>query len=192
MSKGNKGKQPEVKVEVNEPVTNKYDPKEIEKYQKNGFLSKIPYWVKAILMKYWFFGAIIFFMMMGIPGLASSLKYVVAGIAGGAIIDVACNNILLLIETNKHEARHFMICPKSKHGVLSLFINVVYGLALFTATAYTCDAIIKLYKDGTFWLFQEPLTIALILSIYDGVVLGIKFGIVSLVKYLKAKKNNKI
>ena len=192
MSKGNKGKQPEVKVEVNEPVTNKYDPKEIEKYQKNGFLSKIPYWVKAILMKYWFFGAIIFFMMMGIPGLASSLKYVVAGIAGGAIIDVACNNILLLIETNKHEARHFMICPKSKHGVLSLFINVLYGLALFTATAYTCDAIIKLYKDGTFWLFQEPLTIALILSIYDGVVLGIKFGIVSLVKYLKAKKNNKI
>ena len=36
------------------------DIKEMKKYDK-GFLNKVPYSVKAILIKYWFYGAVCFF-----------------------------------------------------------------------------------------------------------------------------------
>ena len=36
---------------------------DLHAYKQQGFLARIPYWLKAVLLKYWFYGAICFFVL---------------------------------------------------------------------------------------------------------------------------------
>ena len=62
---------------------------EIKKYDK-GFLNKVPYSIKAILIKYWFYGAVCFFSLMGFIGISGENAAVVGGLIAGALFDIAC------------------------------------------------------------------------------------------------------
>ena len=175
-----------IEVVVNDS-SKTYSQDEINQYQKTGFWAKIPYAVKALVLKYWFFGAIVFFVMMRIPGLQSIDYALICGIVGGAIIDVACNNLLLLMEGENKEAQHFMMY-KSKRwaGVLSLLVTIVYEILLFGATSYFCSWIVSMYKDPVNnWFLQEPFTIALVLLVFDAIIMTIKFGLKKL--FIKKK-----
>ena len=89
---------------------------EINNYQKSSFLSKIPYWAKAVLIKYWFFGVICFFVLMGLGLVISNPldRIVVCGLLGGMITDVVTDNILIMIESSDRESQWFMIYKKPK------------------------------------------------------------------------------
>ena len=188
--KKNKNKEEKIEVVTHPAEERTYSQEEIDAYQKRGFWSKVPFWIKAVLIKYWFFGAIVFFVMMGIPSLDSLTYSLICGLIGGAIIDIACNSILIMLESDKKEAQHFMIY-KSKvwSGVLSLIVNILFVTVIFIACAYFCDWIVSLYKDpAKVWFLQEPLSIALVLLTFDLILLGIKYLVKLLFK--KTRKNN--
>ena len=73
MSKKNKKTEEEIKLE-----------KEIKEYQKPSFFSKIPYGVKAELIKYWFYGALFFFIGMGMS-VQGELLALLGGLIGGLV-----------------------------------------------------------------------------------------------------------
>ena len=153
---------------------------EIKKYDK-GFLSKVPYSIKAILIKYWFYGAVCFFSLMGFIGISGENAALVGGLIAGALFDIACYNILEMMDHDNNKARYYMIYKSKK--IYSIFINVVYQVAVFLIAMVIISSIVSTYKDPVNnWFLQEPLSIALVLTAIDAIFLLIKNLLVKLFK----------
>ena len=176
MSKKNKKTEEEIKLE-----------KEIKEYQKPSFFSKIPYGVKAELIKYWFYGALFFFIGMGMS-VQGELLALLGGLIGGLVFDFMYGNILLLMENEKGQHDDYIIYKSKK--LYSLIFNILFELAVFFTTAYICIGIVRLYGKNDIWLFQEPLSQALVALLVDGILLLIKYLIKRMVIKHKEKKGS--
>jgi hypothetical protein len=153
---------------------------EIKKYDK-GFLNKVPYSIKAILIKYWFYGAVCFFSLMGFIGISGENAALVGGLIAGALFDIACYNILEMMDHDNNKARYYMMYKSKK--IYSIFINVVYQVAVFLIAMVIISSIVSTYKDPVNnWFLQEPLSIALVLTAIDAIFLLIKNLLVKLFK----------
>lgn len=153
---------------------------EIKKYDK-GFLNKVPYSIKAILIKYWFYGAVCFFSLMGFIGISGENAALVGGLIAGALFDIACYNILEMMDQDNNKAKYYMMYKSKK--IYSVFINVVYQVAVFLIAMVMISSIVSTYKDPVNnWFLQEPLSIALVLTAIDAIFLLIKNLLVKLFK----------
>lgn len=153
---------------------------EIKKYDK-GFLNKVPYSIKAILIKYWFYGAVCFFSLMGFIGISGENAALVGGLIAGALFDIACYNILEMMDQDNNKAKYYMMYKSKK--IYSVFINVVYQVAVFLIAMVIISSIVSTYKDPVNnWFLQEPLSIALVLTAIDAIFLLIKNLLVKLFK----------
>lgn len=153
---------------------------EIKKYDK-GFLNKVPYSIKAILIKYWFYGAVCFFSLMGFIGISGENAALVGGLIAGALFDIACYNILEMMDHDNNKAKYYMMYKSKK--IYSVFINVVYQVAVFLIAMVIISSIVSTYKDPVNnWFLQEPLSIALVLTAIDAIFLLIKNLLVKLFK----------
>ncbi len=163
--------------------------KEIASYQKTSFFQKIPYWVKAIFLKYWFYGALFFFVAMGLSLKGENLA-VAGGLVGGLVFDFMYGNLLLLMETEPDQHDNFIIYKSKK--IYSVIFNILFELAVFFGTAYLCIWFVSLFptQEGyaTNWWFQEPLSMALVALIVDEFILLIKYIIKLIVFKIKEKK----
>ncbi len=161
--------------------------KEMDNYQKPSFFSRIPYGVKAEVIKYWFYGALFFFIGMGLSA-QGELLALLGGLIGGVVFDFMYGNILLIIESEDDQHDNYIIYKSKK--LYSLVFNILFELIVFFITAYICVGIVKLYGEKDIWLFQEPLTQALVALVVDGILLLIKFGIKQIVIKCKEKKKS--
>ncbi|MDE7076374.1 MAG: hypothetical protein K2O62_03535, partial [Clostridia bacterium] len=73
-----------------------FDPYKVDK------LSRIPAWLKAIFMKFWFAGAVCYFIMMG-TGLKDFDGIIVMGVVLGVVVDVLVNPIFGYMQSDKRE-----------------------------------------------------------------------------------------
>lgn len=153
---------------------------EIKKYDK-GFLNKVPYSIKAILIKYWFYGAVCFFSLMGFIGISGENAALVGGLIAGALFDIACYNILEMMDHDNNKSKYYMMYKSKK--IYSVFINVIYQVAVFLIAMVIISSIVSTYKDPVNnWFLQEPLSIALVLTAIDAIFLLIKNLLVKLFK----------
>lgn len=166
----------------------KMDPYAIDK------LHKVPFWLKVIVLKWWFFGAIYFFMLMGIFVESvndGSFQWLAigAGLVAGAFYDLVINKIIMLWETDKHEGQYYsMIISKKYYAML---VNIVYFVFLFiiiyivqNLLGYLTNDIMKL----GFSIGGDPITFGLLAVVIDGIFLLIKFGIRQLINKIKNNK----
>lgn len=167
-----------------------YSSKELDPYAISYF-HKIPYGIKAIVLKYWFFGALYFFVGIGLGQFIQGLDFiVVASLILGLIYDFLINKILTLMDTDLKESKRYTMFISKK--MYSVFINIAYSLALMFATYYAIEGI-GLLIDAIFnssqnIIFgQEPFSFALIAIIIDYLFITIKNLIVKLIK----KENKK-
>lgn len=161
---------------------------EADTYQKNGFLSKVPFCIKAIILKYWFFGAICFFVFIG-TGMFVGSNFdllLIGGLVSGAIFDIACHNVLNIIDKDD-QAKYYMFFRKEKCWY-SIFINVAYHIILFLAFGYTISAFKAITGTEENWFLREPFSQALLLSIYDALFMLIKNFVVDFIKRAMSKK----
>jgi len=168
------------------------DPREIKQYQKRGFIKNLPFGLKATFIKYWFYGALYFFCFMGLGYLPipNENLVLITGLIGGVLFDIALYNIFLLFAETREEASKWWIFKSKKF--YSIFINVVVIVGLFFAFYYIMvpfKIAIESVK-GLWWLFQEPLSAALLLTILDTALCWLKNLGVYLVTtiFLKNKK----
>ncbi len=164
-----------------------FDPYKVDK------LSRIPTWLKAVFIKWWFAGAVCYFVMMGI-GLGDSLDAMVLGGAFmGIIVDVLVNPLFRYMESDRKEYNDYMMFPFPFKQFWTFFTNILYYI-LVLACVQGCyvglNELINLIK-GTSHQLQvgvEPLLFAVFAVAVDMAFIGIKDGIVHLVKKLKSKK----
>lgn len=141
---------------------------------------KIPVWLKAILLKIWFAGAVFFFAGWGLFISTSDQLdlMLVLGVVLGAVTDLMINRIFFFMEREKGEYLSFMMVPQKKY--LGFILNVLYGILLCAFVVYTYQGInvaaIGIFKlnENTVVLGAEPILFGVFCMAYDMLFLQIK------------------
>lgn len=159
------------------------DKKTLKKYKVHWY-NKIPYPVKALFIKYWFFGLVYFLFMNGLGSLPvfrnessftvmTLVLVLITGLAIGVFNDLLVYNILDVIEDFPGQKDLYVLYKSRK--LVSLLINVFYGLVLGFLSLYLC-ALISSAIDPTltsYW-FREPFSAALVIFVLDAAFVGLK------------------
>jgi len=166
---------------------------EINNYQKRGFIKNLPFGVKATFIKYWFYGAIYFFCFMGLGiFLKNETLIIVTGLIGGVLFDIALYNIYLLFADSREEASKWWVYKSKK--IYSMLINIAVVMAVFFAFYFIVVPIKKaMPKNSSFWwVFQEPITAAILLTTLDTGICWAKNLIIKLFKYIFRKSDEEV
>ena len=104
---------------------------ELRKY-RSGPKFKLSDWAKALLIKFWFYGATCFFFLWGLGSYLHSVldQLVVLGFAMGAVTDLLTNNLFRFYAKTPGANDRWMMFPQKAFWTLPL--NLIYaGLLLF-------------------------------------------------------------
>lgn len=112
--------------ESNSPEVSK---EELRKY-KSGPRLKLADWVKLLLIKAWFAGAVCFFFFWGLGTYVADMLDLlfVTGFALGVVTDLLTNPVLRFFERTPGDNSRWMMFPKK--GLYTLFLNVLYGYVI--------------------------------------------------------------
>ncbi len=163
---------------------------EIRQYTSNG-LDKIPSWIKALFLKFWFDGAMCFFFLWGLGNVLKGWDIVVVlALATGVITDLLLNNIFRFMATTPQENDKWMMFPQKKFW--TLFANIGYSViivALVVASYKGINIAINGPQSDTITVAVEPFLYGLLYLAYDLIFIGFKNLFVKIIKDAKAKAN---
>ncbi len=159
-----------------------FDPYKIDK------LARIPAWVKALFIKFWFAGALCYFVMMGLGVYVTDTLDMIflCGVILGILTDIMINPIFRMLESDKKEYNAFMMFPFPFKAYWTFITNILYYIGVITCVNY-----FYLFLNGVCHIYfaVEPLLFGVVTVIADMAFIGIKDLIVFLVK--RAKRNKK-
>ena len=146
---------------------------------KRDKLSAIPFWIKALFIKWWFVGAVTYFIVFGFGASFAPLDMViVVGIILGVVTDVLVNPIFFMMESDRHEYNAFIMFPFPFKKYWTFFANILYYIAVYIPVAYIYGAINKYWGN----LPVEPVICGVFTLVIDMALIGIKDLAVLLVK----------
>lgn len=163
--------------------------KEFDPY-KTDLLSKIPVWLKALFIKWWFCGMVCYFIGMGLGLVITSTLdlVVVTGIVLGIAVEVLVNPVFKYLETDAREYDNYMMFPFPFNAYWTFFANIIY-YALIACGVAGCYFVINEYM---FSLTREPLLDGVFTLAIDMLFIGIKDLTVFLVKKYRRKEINNV
>ena len=160
--------------------------KEFNPY-RTDFLARIPTFIKAFFVKWWFAGVVCFFVNMGLGIYVATADLVILdGIFLGLVVEVLVNPLFRFMETDKREFNDYMMFPFPFKAYWTFFTNVLY----YVAVAVAVNFIYLFINEFMFSLSIEPLSWALVVLVVDMIFIGIKDLIVRLVKNRKREAVN--
>lgn len=179
-------------VTASKENTPEYSKEELEKYRSSKGRFKLPEWLKVLLIKFWFHGAICFFVYWGL-GLyvADQLDmYFIAAIITGMVTDLLLRHFLRFTESLPGGAnRWMMVAQKSTAG---FFLNLLYGFVIIflVVTAYTLiNMALAAFFSGENppFLGVEPLMYGLLCTGADQLCITIKHLFQRIISDAKAR-----
>ena len=161
---------------------------------KIGFLSRVPSWLKALFIKFWFNGAVCFFFYWGLGIYLTHIwdLILVMAVAMGIITDVIVNNIFRFMQSDEREYDKWMMTPSKKFW--TFFVNILYAGAVTLAVVYTYEGLNILINSAqgndpeAVPLGVEPFLFGVFYLVYDLALIWIKNLIVWLVGKAKSKR----
>ncbi len=150
----------------------------------------IPIWLKVGFIKFWFPGAVYFFIIMGL-GLWDPLdQIVILGIVQGMVTDLLTNNMVRFIaEADGENDRYLMF---SKKQYMSFFFNMVYSMLLCALVLFAyagLDVLVRsLSGNPEFKFVGEPVTFGLLYMLFDAALVSVKNAVRRLFQGAKNKK----
>ncbi len=164
--------------------------KEFDPY-KTDFLGKIPTWIKALFVKWWFAGLTCYFVMFGIQSFMNGDPLdaiVLTGIVLGLVVELFVNPIFRYMEKGDREYNPYMMFPFPFKAYWTFFTNILYYivvmLVVYFGFYFGLNELIN-YINGTEKVIAvgvEPLLFGTFCVITDMIFIGIKDLIVHLVK----------
>lgn len=146
--------------------------KDPAKKYRSGFLDKIPSPVKALFIKFWFYGAVCFFIFWGLSFNDSLDAFVIMSVILGFITDIFINNILRFIEIVPTENAKWMMFPQK--GFWTLPANIIYAFLVFFCVRSLYVAINNVGEIFDFYLGVEPILFGIFYILFDLLFIGIK------------------
>lgn len=166
---------------------------ELKQYRSSK-LSKIPMWIRALFVKFWFNGAVCFFFLWGLSMFIPDLwdQMLVVGLAMGVVTDLLVNNVFRFMAEEPNGNDKWMMIPQKKFW--TLFVNILYAMAVFAIEVMLYHGINILFRQGEdeIVLGVEPFLFGLFYLIIDMAFIGIKNLIVRIVKDAKVKTQQKV
>ena len=166
---------------------------EIRKYtNKNQF--RLPAWLKIVLVKFWFAGAVCYFFLWGLGIYLHGIDLlVVLAIGLGVLTDLLVNRILRSFETEPGSNNKWMMVTVRKFW--SLLLNVIYaGVLLYCVfqTYYAVNMMIGVDPDVSgsqeeAMLGVEPILFGLLYLGFDMLLITVKKTFISIFRDAGAK-----
>ena len=107
---------------VNADVSNspKVSEEELRKY-RSGPKIRLSDWMKAVLLKWWFAGAVCFFFLWGLGTVVPNREnqLIIVGLALGTVTDLFTNNIFRFYAKTPGENDRWMMFPKNSYRSIS-------------------------------------------------------------------------
>ena len=167
-----------------------------KQYRSNGLLSKIPMPIKALFIKFWFSGAVCFFIFWGLGMyIWDTLDMVVIlGVVWGMVNDLLVNNSFHFFEITPDSNNKWMMFPKKK--LWTFFANVAYGIvvSLLVTYIYSASNVLLNMLNGTqgkIYLGVEPILFGLFYVVVDMMFVGMKNLVVKIFQDANQKAGNK-
>ena len=164
-----------------------------KKYRSGGFLDKIPSWLKAVFIKFWFNGAVCYFILWGLGLFIANFEnmIIILALVLGMVTDILVNNAFRFFAAVDGANDKWMMFPKKK--LVNLFFNVIYALAILLMVVWlynTVNGVINVIKEteGIVYLGVEPIFFGLFYVLFDLCFIGMKNLVGSIVR--DAKKKN--
>ena len=180
-------------VDASKGKAAKVDDKEVEQY-KSGKLRKIPTFIKAIFIKWWFAGACCFFFLWGLGAVVTDqiVLLLILGIGLGVVNDILTNNFLRFLESSNREYDKWIIFPWRKWW--TIFPSVVYSIALLYCVVKTYDGLnmmiieIQGLDPASVPLGVEPLLFGIIYLVYDLALVWLRNLIIFVIQKIRNRK----
>jgi hypothetical protein len=150
---------------------------------KLGWYDRLPYWLKAVTIRFWFCGAVYFFVDFGlgaeiyhdaVSNLEVGLLIIIDGLVYGLAGFFLCRFLLVLSENREGEARWW--CIWDSKSIWSVFVYLAEGL-LWSYLAHLLTGLIVSViplDSPVNWMFREPVTFALIGFPTEMAIVGLK------------------
>ena len=127
---------------VSADVTNspKVSEAELRRY-RSGPKIRLADWMKAVLLKWWFAGAVCFFFLWGLDTVVPNREnqLIIVGLALGAVTDLFTNNIFRFYARTLGENDRWMMFPRNSFSTLPL--NIVYAYVSLFLVVLTYNAV---------------------------------------------------
>lgn len=109
--------------------TPRYSQEELEKYRSGKAKWKFPQWLKVVLIKFWFYGAVCFFVFWGLGMYLRDLDmYFVAAVVLGMVTDLLIKHFLRFTEKLPGGSKKWILVTRG--GAPGFFMNLAYGFLL--------------------------------------------------------------
>ena len=168
--------------------------KDPAKKYRSDFLDRIPAPVKALFVKFWFNGAVCYFIFWGLGEfLIDHLDtIVILSLVLGMVNDILVDNILRFIETVPSENAKFMMFPKKKFW--TFFTNIIYAFIVLNCVIFLYEIINIaltniLHGTGQVYLGVEPILFGLFYMGFDLLFVGMKNLFFTIIEDAKYKVN---
>lgn len=173
----------------------RYSQEELNRYKGGKKKWCLPEAVKVVLIKFWFFGAICYFVFMGLGLYISAMldMLFIAGIITGMVTDLLVNRALRFTEKMPGGSKNWIMV--TRQGTGGFLLNILYGLVLMFLVITLYYGINALLQPSD---AQEPVTVVLVEPLLFGVFttaldaacVGIKRGLMKIVADAKEKVAN--
>lgn len=162
----------------NKDQSQEFNPYSVDK------LSKVPTWIKALFVKFWFAGAICYFCFWGLGNyIPSQLDLIVlTGIVMGLITDLIINNAFLYFQSDKREYEKYMFITVSGKKIWPIFANIVLGIVEQFGIVGIYSLINSHIDKPGEMLGVEPILYGLFFVLIDMTLISIKNLIRKLIK----------
>lgn len=160
---------------------------------KNNFLDRIPSWIKALFIKFWFNGAVCFFIFWGlgifIPNMEDMI--LVLAITLGMVNDVLVNNIFRFFAVVDGENDKWMMFPKKRY--ITFVLNILYAFVVLLVVIGVYNAINMIINsivggDPTVYVGVEPLMFGALFMGVDLLFILMKNTVIKI--FTDAKRKN--
>ena len=164
--------------------------KEFDPYRRD-ILSRIPVWAKALFIKWWFFGVVCYFVLMGLGiSVTDTLDLLVlTGIITGLVVEILVNPIFRYMEVDG-EYKPYIMFPFPIKAFWTFFANIIYYCIVILGTSWIYTLInegLKHANPGSYFAI-EPLVFGIFTLIVDMAFIGLKDLAVYLIKKFHRKK----
>lgn len=142
-----------------------YSEEELSKYRKKKF--QIPNWLKVIFVKFWFAGAVCFFIIMGTGGGHWLDMYVALSIVMGMVTDLLTNNVVRFIEPYEGANNKYLLV--THRGMVGFGLNLMLGFVTMAGVMFCYFLINTVISVGV-----EALLFGLLSMGVEMLLIGIK------------------
>lgn len=165
------------------------------KQYRSSALDNIPNPVKVLFVKFWFSGAVCFFIFWGLGMYVTDMldMIVIMSVVLGMVTDILVNNALRFSEKYEGQNSKWMMFPKKRYW--TFFANIIYSGVVFACVIWFYETV-NLGLNGlmgtedTIYIGVEPILFGISYMVFDLIFTGIKNTFISIVK--DAMKKNEI